>query len=263
MGIHRATWSGHPGLRYRLSSASEPVLAPDGTLRVVSSKPSRRRCTLDLLASTPGTADLTSVASTTERVRGRELSDCRSYLLTWSADWVETHPDDHRARDFWFVRDGDTWTTTHEDQSRRRQIDVAKGCCDTAVLGFVHWTDVACGSPDGHRIQVQHHLLGEETWSKPLLLDCRLPLHLDGRLRGRPARTRGAAGLPLRPVEERLPRRRLRGRGQQGPQHWTSRLVTGVRREPQVDRDRVRVGDTTCTPDGGFVTDCAPSCPRG
>ncbi len=36
--------------------------------------------------------------------------------------------------------------------------------------------------------------------------------------------------------------------------HWESAFVTGARREPQVDGDRVRVGDTTWTPEGGFVT---------
>ncbi len=257
-GIHRASWSGHPGFRYRVSSPSEPVLAPDGSLRVVGSKPSRGHCTFDLLASTPGTADLTSVARTTERLRGRDRSDCRSYLLTWSADWVETHPDDHGARDFWFVRDGDTWTTTHEAQSRLRQVDVAKGCCNTAVLGFVHWNDVAFGSPDGRRILVQHHLLGEETWSEPRLLDGATAGFRCTWMDGYEVGPHGLAVLMV--CHSGPSKNQFRGDAyavavSTDLQHWTSRFVTGVRREPQVDRDRVRVGDTTWTPDGGFVAD--------
>src|SRR4051812_48261076 len=65
-GIHRAPWSGHPGFDYHQVSPSEPVLAPDGSLRVVTSRPARGHCTFELLASTPGTAELTSVARTTE-----------------------------------------------------------------------------------------------------------------------------------------------------------------------------------------------------
>lgn len=257
-GIHRATWSGHPGLDYHVSSPSEPVLAPDGSLRVVSSKPSRDHCTFDLLASTPGTADLTAVASTSERLRGRASSDCRSYLRAYSADWVETHPEDYRARDFWFVRNGDAWTITFDDPSRLRLVDGDKGCCETAVLGFVHWNDVAFGSPDGRRILVQHHLLGEETWSKPLLLDGATAGYRCTWIDGHEV---GENGIALLMVCHSGPAvNEFRGDAyaiavSNDLQHWTSRFVTGVRGEPEVDRDRVRVGGTIWTPDDGFVTD--------
>lgn len=39
-GIRHAPWSGHPGFDYHEDSPSEPVLAPDGSLRVVTSRPS-------------------------------------------------------------------------------------------------------------------------------------------------------------------------------------------------------------------------------
>jgi hypothetical protein len=35
---------------------------------------------------------------------------------------------------------------------------------------------------------------------------------------------------------------------------WESTFVTGVRGEPLVEDDEVRVGDTTWTPEDGFVT---------
>ena len=58
-------------LRLPRVSPSRPVLAPDGSLRVVTSRPSRGSCTFELLTGTPGTADLTSAATATERLRGR------------------------------------------------------------------------------------------------------------------------------------------------------------------------------------------------
>ncbi|MCW2794116.1 MAG: hypothetical protein JWO76_3214, partial [Nocardioides sp.] len=83
-GIHRVPWSGHPGFEYGVVSPSEPVLTPDGSLRVVTSKPSRGSCTFELLTGTPGTADLTSAARSTQQLRGSGLSDCASYLSTYS-----------------------------------------------------------------------------------------------------------------------------------------------------------------------------------
>ena len=35
---------------------------------------------------------------------------------------------------------------------------------------------------------------------------------------------------------------------------WTGRFITGVRGEPEVSGERLRVGDVTWTPDGGFVS---------
>ena len=258
-GIHRAAWSGHPGFRYHDVSPSEPVLAPDGSLRIVSSRPARGQCTFELLVSAPRTAELSPAASITERLRGSGGSDCRSYLRTWSADWVETHPDDHRARDFWFVRDGDEWTVTHRDTSGLRMVDVPgrTGCCDTSSLGFVHWNDVAFGSPDGRRIQVQHHLLGQESWSKPVLLDGAKAGYRCTWMDGHEVGPRGLAILMT--CHSGPSKDDYRGDAyaiavSTDLRHWTSRFVTGVRREPQVDHDRIRVGDTTWTPDGGFVT---------
>ena len=115
-----------------------PVLAPDGSLRVVTSRPSRGHCTFELLVSAPGTADLISVRRTSEPLRGRGLSDCSSYNDTFSASWLAVHPSDHRARNFWFVRDGEAWSASGRDPSGLRLVDVDKGCCATSIAGFVH-----------------------------------------------------------------------------------------------------------------------------
>ena len=254
-GIHKTPWSGHPGFAYHSVSPSEPVLAPDGSLRVVTSRPARGSCTFDLLASAPAGSALHRVARTTARVRGHATSDCRSYLDTFSADWVTVHPDDHRAATFWFVREGDAWVTTDEDPSGLRLVDVDRGCCDTAISGFVHWNDVAYASPDGRRIQVQTHLLGEPRWTDPQLLG------------GAPASSTctwtdghevGAHGFVVLLVchsgkvrDEYVGDSYLIA-ASPDLRTWQSRFVTGVRTAPVVDRDHVRVGDTTWSPEHGF-----------
>lgn len=254
-GIHLARWSGHPGFRYGVVSPSQPVLAPDGSLRVVTSKPSRGSCTFELLASRPRTADLSSAGRVTERLRGSATSDCSSYLATYSADWVEVHPTDHRAPDVGFVRDGAGWTTTRQDPSGLKVVDVDRGCCDSVSQGFVHWNDVAYGSPDGHRIQVQSHLLGDERWSNPQLLA------------GAPAGYRctwqegyevGPQGFAvLMTCHSGKVRNQYRGDAYAVAvtpdlRHWDSTFVTGVSREPRVDGDRLVVGGTSWTAKAGF-----------
>lgn len=169
-GFHEEPWENHPGFDYRRASPSEPVLAPDGSLRMVGSAPDRGSCTFALYTSEPGSAGLTVADRRTEPLRGNRPSDCRTYLATWSDSWVQVNPSNHRGATFWFVDDGDGWTSTTEDASGFDRIDV-RGCCDSSSIGFVHWNDVTFGSPDGQRIQVQSHLLGEERWSDPVLLD--------------------------------------------------------------------------------------------
>ena len=246
-GIYLARWSGHPGFEYGVVSPSVPVLAPDGSLRVVSAEPSRRTCDFELFTSTPGTADLTRAGTTTEPLRGRRESDCGTYLDTYSNDWVTVHPMDPGARTFWFVRDDEEWTTTFDDPSGLEIIDVDRGCCDSSVIGFVHWNSVAFGSPDGRRIQVQTHRLGDETWSEPLLLD------------GAPAGRRctwmdgtevGDEGFAVLMTCDRG--RSYAVAATPDLERWDSTYVSGVKKEPVADGDRLTVGGTTWTPEDGF-----------
>ena len=196
------------------------------------------------------------MGSATEPLRGRAASDCSSYLRTYSADWVEVHPSDHRARVFWFVRDGDSWTTTHDDASGLRHVNVARGCCDTSSIGFVHWNDVAYASPDGRRILVQHHLLGDETWSEPELLDGATAGYRCTWMEGSEVGAGFAVLMTCHSGRSRGDERADAYAVAVTPdlQHWESTFVTDVRAEPQVDDDGVRVGDTTWTPEAGFVT---------
>ena len=233
------------------------MLAPDGSLRVVTSRPSRGSCTFELLTGAPGTADLTSAATATERLRGRSASDCRSYLRTYSADWVTTYPEDHRAPDFWFVRDGDSWTTTHDDPSGLEIVDVDRGCCDSATAGFVHWDDVTFGSPDGQRIQVQTHRLGDETWSEPTLLDGAPAGYRCTWMDGYEVGEEGFAVLMT--CHSGKIRNEFQGDAYAlavtpNLRDWESTFVPDVGQEPQVDDDRITVGKTTWTPEDGFTT---------
>jgi hypothetical protein len=255
-GIHLAAWSGHPGFEYGVVSSSEPVLAPDGSLRVVGSEPSRESCTFDLFAGAPGTADLTRVGRTTQPLRGPGSSDCYSDLETYSNDWVTVDPSDPQGRAFWFVRKGgDEWAASDRDPSGLRPVAVGRGCCDSSFVDFVHWNDVTFGSPDGRRIQVQTHLLGDETWSEPQLLDGATRGFTCTWMDGYEVGEHGFAVLMVchsGKVRDELLGDAYAVAATPDLANWESAFVTDVREEPVLSEDRVEVGDISWTPDGGF-----------
>ncbi len=255
-GIRRAPWSGHPGFDYHEESPSVPVLAPDGSLRVVASRPSRGHCTFELLASAPGSADLTPVGSTTEPLRGPGRSDCSSYNDTFSTHWLAVHPSDHRARNFWFVRDGDAWSASGHDPSGLRLVDVHKGCCETGIAGFVHWNDIAYGSPDGHQILVQSHLLGEESWSEPTLLPGAPPGYRCTWMEGHEVGDGYAVTMTCHSGKAHNVWLGDAYAVAASPDltHWEATFITDVHNQPLVENDELRVGRTTWTPEGGFTT---------
>lgn len=244
-GFDRSRWKNHPGLDYHRSSPSEPVLAPDGSLRIIGSAPDRGSCRFELYTSSPRSAALTAQGARTERLRGSSPSDCRSYTSTWSDTWLQVNPSDHRAATFWFVDDGD-WSTTTQDASGFDLVDVRRGCCDSAAAGFIHWNDVTFGSPDGERIQVQSHLLGEETWSEPVVLDGAPPDSRCTWMDGYEAGPQGYAvvmtchdGLAVAASPD------LR--------EWSSTYLPGVAGQPAGDDDGLTIGkELVWTPDGGF-----------
>jgi hypothetical protein len=158
----------------RSSSTSEPLLAPDGSLRLVRGQLRAGACRYTLLTGKPRSGDLRrSGHSVAHLPPGQRDSMCHSYLQTYSADWVGVEPDDHATDGFWFVRQEDGWTATTEDPSglvagpeRGRQE-----CCDLGIAGFIGWDSLAYGSPDGHRITVQPHFQGEESWEPQQVLE--------------------------------------------------------------------------------------------
>ena len=250
-GIHLSRWSGHPGFEYGVVSTSAPALATDGSLRVVTSRPSRGSCTYDLLASAGGPADLTRVGRSAQPLRGAGSSDCYATLDTFSADWVAVRPSDPQGQYFWFVRRGDRWVATKRDPSGLRTVDARRGCCASSFADFVHWNDVTYASPDGRRIQVQTHLLGEETWSKPQLLD--------GAARGYRCRWQEGHEVGEQGFAVLMACRSGKVRGYAVAvtpdlATWESTFVADVTEEPLVEEDRIEVGDVSWTPDGGFGT---------
>lgn len=258
-GFHTAAWSGHPRYDYPRLVVSSPILTPDGSLRLVSGRFSAGRCTFELLTSEPRSADLAPVARRTQPLRGDQQSDCQTYVDTFSDDWVAVHSYDHRASDFWFLRRGDTWTTTRQDPSGLEIVDVTrKECCDTGVVGFVHWNDVAYGSPDGRRMQVQTHLLGDERWSEPLLLDGAPPGYRCTWLEGYEVDdgfllllTCHRAGQPAR---DQFHGDAYAVAATADLESWDTAWLPDTKAEPRIDEDGLRLGRLTWTAEGGFET---------
>ena len=253
-GIYRARWSGHPGFEYRKVSPSRPLLAPDGSLHVVSAPPGRGSCSFDLFSAAPGTAELERVGRSTQPMGGS--SDCSTYLETYSADWVQVSPSDPAGHTFWFVRRDGFWVGTDRDPSGFRLVDVpGRRCCDSYRAGFVHWNDVAYGSPDGHRIVVQSHLLGEESWSEPLTLPGAPRGHRCTWMDGYEVGDHGfvvAMVCHSGEVRDELVGDAYAIAASPDLEDWESTFVRGVRKPPVVEEDRFVVGGTTWTPEGGF-----------
>lgn len=245
-GFEAEPWHDHPGFDLPRSSPSEPVLAPDGSLRLVGSEPARGSCTFVLFSSPPGSAQLTARDRHTEQLRGQSSSDCRTYLLTWSDEWVQVNAEDHRAPTFWFVDAGGSWGTTTKDASGLDLVDVRRGCCDSATAGFIHWNAVTFGSPDSERIQVQSHLLGEERWSDPVLLDAAPAVSRCTWMDGYES---GPAGYAV----VMTCRDGLAVAASPDLQHWDATYLRDVAGEPSGDDDGLRVGDRLVwTPADGF-----------
>ncbi|GAB2628028.1 hypothetical protein GCM10027270_14310 [Nocardioides ginkgobilobae] len=73
-GIRRVAWSGHPAYGAGPVSASQPALAPDGSLRVAAARVVPGGCRFTLLESGPLSGDLAPVASTTRPRAARRLT---------------------------------------------------------------------------------------------------------------------------------------------------------------------------------------------
>jgi hypothetical protein len=157
----------------RRSSTSEPLLAPDGSLRLVRGQLRSGTCRYTLLTGDPRSGDLrTSGHVVADLPPGRRDSMCRSYLQTYSADWVGVEPDDHATEGFWFVRQEDRRTPSSTDPSGLVAGPDLRGneCCELGIVGFIGWDSLAYGSPDGHHITVQPHFQGEEAWGPQQVL---------------------------------------------------------------------------------------------
>lgn len=254
--IRRAAWSGHPGVPTRSVDFSEPSLSPDGSLRVVIGRRDGSGCRFELRESGVGDASLAPRADRSVTVPGAGVDGCRSSLYSFSSTWVQVLPHDYRADPFWFAAGGDDadWAATERDPSGLEAIDAGRGCCASYLQGFVHWHDVALGSPDGGRtIRVQTHLLGEESWGEPVVLDGAPEGHTCSEFW--PTGSVGADGFAaVLACEPRDDAGRAAYVVVASPDlaSWESRFVADVRGQPELTDERVRVGPLTWTPEDGF-----------
>lgn len=108
-GIRRVAWSGHPPYGAGPVTASQPALAPDGSLRVTAGRVVPGGCRYTLLESGPLSGDLAPVASTTRPRTAPADSRCRPFLTAPGTDRVVVRPVDPGQRAFAWDRDGEVW----------------------------------------------------------------------------------------------------------------------------------------------------------
>lgn len=115
-GIHVARWSGHPGHDPYKMSASDPLLAPDGSLRVVGAlHPRDDTCTYELyVGDGPGSADLTKAAEATLPLVQSAVR-CATYLLNRTSDRVAVRASDLQTSNFSFEKVDGGWRPSFKD----------------------------------------------------------------------------------------------------------------------------------------------------
>jgi len=207
-------WSPHDGLRELEPEGlpadgvlGTPMLAPDGTLRVVAGRGENRTCRLRLFTSPP-VKESTSAAAFTEQVSAvapTRSGDCATTLEAFTSDQLLVHTD--RADPTFLIRVGDRWEATAEDPTgmvRYRSRPGRQAAGSTVRAGYWHWREVVTGSPDGRRLVAQVHFPGEARWTEPVTvavaprgLDCfeiaptstpaQEPFYVSMRCRSRPS----------------------------------------------------------------------------
>jgi len=148
-----------------------PMLAPDGSLRVVAGRDENNTCRLRLLTSQPveesaGTVPFAEQASTTAPTR---TGNCATTLEAFTTDQLLVHTD--RAEPAYLVKVGDRWEATTEDPTGmvRYRPRFGRQAAGSAVRsGYWHWREVVTGSPDGRRLLAQVHFPGSATWTDPV-----------------------------------------------------------------------------------------------
>jgi hypothetical protein len=147
------------------SSASLPLLASDGSLRVVAGAPTRDGCRFTLLTSAPGAADLEPATSYETPAAGPR---CSTRLESFASDYVIVNRG--RSEPAYLARRAGTWTRVDDDPSGRvRYPPRVRG----ELAGTVVRTrtpgghEVLTATPDGRTLVVQLHAPGEPRWTAP------------------------------------------------------------------------------------------------
>ena len=99
-----------------------PMMAPDGSFRVVSGRDEDGTCHLTLLTSAPPTDSAATVAYTEQATTSTPTStgDCGTALEAFTGEHLLVHTD--RAEPVYLVRDGDSW---------KRPPPTQPACCAT------------------------------------------------------------------------------------------------------------------------------------
>lgn len=166
-----ALWEPGAGFREDESDGSPedigaPMLAPDGTFRLVGGEVTRSGCRFTLFTSATFAPSYTEQLTYDAPVRS---PDCRTNLETFSPDYLLVHTAED-ASPTYAVRDGSAWRTVSEDPSGMVRYRKAAGrTANGSVVrtGYWHWREMVTASPDGRRLVAQVHFPGEPTWSKP------------------------------------------------------------------------------------------------
>ena len=148
-----------------------PMLAPDGSLRVVAGRDVGDTCQLRLLTSKPVQEYLSTVTfaergTTTAPTR---TGNCATTLEAFTTDQLLVHTD--AAEPAYLVAVGDQWEATTEDptgMARYRPRPGRQAAGSAVRSGYWHWREVVTGSPDGRRLVAQVHFPGTARWTDPL-----------------------------------------------------------------------------------------------
>ena len=145
---------------------TQPLMAPDGSLRVVRGTADPRGCDYTLFTSGAGDAEFTEAARYQDP--GDHRRRCVTTLQSFSSDYVVVTRSKY---DVWFLaRDDDTWSRVTEDPSgqvRYPRTGTSRLAGAYEISGYWHWRQVVATSPDGRRLVVQVHFPGAETWTEP------------------------------------------------------------------------------------------------
>lgn len=170
-GFRTVKRSGKPEDDQKNQAISDLVLAEDGSLRLLSGSSIPTGCAFDLGLAKPGTGKF-SVVGRGEAATKRPIKyGCIPYVPDGpGADWIEVPGNGGRWERFWIVRRGDTWVTANVDPSGLVLNDYAVRGGYTTLTQNVNGPNLAVGSPDRHRFQVQLRPHDSTSWTKVQLL---------------------------------------------------------------------------------------------
>jgi hypothetical protein len=191
------TWSPRRGMHVLRPSGlptqgtvGAPMLAPDGSLRVVVGD--RRTvprhdggaddvCRLALFTSPDVAASTDTIKFTRQVATAAPTStgDCATTLEAFSADHVLIHTD--QPAPAYLVRTDRTWGPASHDPTGMLRYPLRPGRHAAGSIvrtGFWHWREILAGSPDGRTLVAQVHFPGTPRWTAPVTV-ARLPSGLD------------------------------------------------------------------------------------